>query len=367
MSEQFRRIGSVQRLLRASEIDALVITPGANLRYLTGYHGDPDTERITCLVVAETGARLLAPVLEEPLARESTGDAPDLQIVAWAETEDSIARLVDLLPATATRIAVDERMWAARSLALRAKLPQVEQVDAAAIMKQLRMRKSAAEVDALRRAGAAIDAVHAHVGDWLRAGRTEREIGADIADAILQAGHRTVDFVIVASGPNGASPHAEVSDRVVEAGEPVVVDIGGTMPDGYCSDSTRTYVIGEPPTDFARSYDVLLRAQRAQCDAVRPGITGAELDAIGRDIIAEAGYGELFIHRTGHGIGLDTHEEPYIVETNDAPLEPGMAFSIEPGIYQAGRYGARIEDIVICGDDHGERLNQRPRELAVLA
>jgi Xaa-Pro aminopeptidase len=139
------------------------------------------------------------------------------------------------------------------------------------------------------------------------------------------------------------------------------------MPDGYCSDSTRTYVIGEPPADFARSYDVLLRAQRAQCDAVRPGITGAELDAIGRDIIADAGYGQLFIHRTGHGIGLDTHEEPYIVETNHAPLEPGTAFSIEPGIYHAGRYGARIEDIVVCGDEHGERLNQRPRELAVLA
>ena len=365
MSEQSRRIGSVQRLLRAHDLDALVITPGANLRYLTGYHGDPDTERITCLVVAADGARLLAPLLEEPLARESVGSG--VPIVAWAETEDSIARLVDLLPSGAARIAVDERMWAARSLALRVKLPQVEQVNGASIMKQLRMRKSAAEVDSLRQAGAAIDSVHAQMGDWLRAGRTEREIGADIADAILQAGHRSVDFVIVASGPNGASPHAEVSDRVVNAGEPVVVDFGGTMPDGYCSDSTRTYVVGEPPAEYVRSYDVLLRAQRAQCDAVRPGITGAELDAIGRDIIADAGYGELFIHRTGHGIGLDTHEDPYIVAGNDAPLEPGMAFSIEPGIYQAGRYGARIEDIVACGDEHGERLNQRPRELEVLS
>ncbi len=367
MSEQTRRIDSVQQLLRANELDALVITPGANLQYLTGYHGDPETERITCLVVTADGARLLAPVLEEPLARESVGGGSQLPITAWTETEDSIARVVDLLPPGVGRIAVDERMWAARSLALRAKLPQVEQVDAASIMKQLRMRKSAAEVEALRRAGAAIDSVHAQVGDWLRAGRTEREIGADIADAILAAGHRTVDFVIVASGPNGASPHAEVSDRVVNAGDPVVVDIGGTMPDGYCSDSTRTYVVGEPPAEFARSYEVLLRAQRAQCDAVRPGITGAELDAIGRDIIAEAGYGELFIHRTGHGIGLDTHEEPYIVAGNDAPLEAGMAFSIEPGIYHPGRFGARIEDIVVCGAQHGERLNKRPRELGVLS
>ena len=356
----------MQQLLQGNDLDALVITPGANLHYLTGYHGDPDTERITALVVTADGARLLAPVLEEPLARESVDAGSQLPITAWTETEDSIARVVDLLPTGVGRIAVDERMWAARSLALRAKLPGVEQVNAASIMQQLRMRKSAAEVESLRRAGAAIDSVHAQVGDWLRAGRTEREVGADIADAILAAGHRRVDFVIVASGPNAASPHAEVSDRVVNAGEPVVVDIGGTMPDGYCSDSTRTYVVGEPPAEFVRSYEVLLRAQAAQCDAVRPGITGAELDAIGRDIIAEAGYGELFIHRTGHGIGLDTHEEPYIVAGNDAPLEPGMAFSVEPGIYHAGRFGARIEDIVVCGDERGERLNQRPRELAVL-
>ena len=367
MSEQARRIGQVQQLLSAGELDAVVITPGANLRYLTGYHGHTETERITCLVVTADDARLLAPVLEEPLVRAELAEDFELPVLAWAETEDSIARVVDLLPAGAARIAVDERMWAARSLALRERLPLVEQVNAASLMKQLRMRKSADEVEALRRAGAAIDSVHAQVGEWLRAGRTERAIGADIADAILQAGHRTVDFVIVASGPNGASPHAEVSDRIVNHGEPVVVDIGGTMPDGYCSDSTRTYCLGEPPSSFAKSYEVLLHAQRAQCDAVRPGISGADLDAIGRDIIADAGYGELFIHRTGHGIGLDTHEEPYIVDGNDAPLEPGMAFSIEPGIYHAGRYGARIEDIVVCGAEAGERLNQRPRELAVLS
>jgi Xaa-Pro aminopeptidase len=272
-----------------------------------------------------------------------------------------------LLPTALQRLAVDERMWAARSLALRTQRPGAEQESAAPLMRELRIRKSAAEIDALRRAGAAIDSVHAHMGDWLRAGRTEREIGADIADAILQAGHRSVEFVIVASGPNGASPHADVSDRVVGEGEPIVVDIGGTMPDGYCSDSTRTYVIGAAPTEFTRSYDVLLRAQRAQCEAVRPGITGAELDGIGRAIIAEAGYGELFIHRTGHGIGLDTHEDPYIVAGNETPLEPGMAFSIEPGIYHAGTYGARIEDIVVCTDAGADRLNRRPRELAVLS
>lgn len=364
-SEITGRLERVQDALRANDLDALLVTPGSTLRYLTGYAGSPDTERITCLVVpADAPVRLLAPVLEEPLVRDSV--AAEFEIVAWAETDDSIAALDGLLPGSARTIAVDEKMWAARSLALRARRPGTEQVSAGPLMRELRMRKTPDEIEALQRAATAIDSVHAHMGDWLRAGRTEREIGADIADAILQAGHRTAEFVIVASGPNGASPHAEVSDRVVNAGEPVVVDIGGPMPDGYCSDSTRTYVIGEPPAEFARSYEVLLQAQRAQCDAVRPGMVASELDAVGRRIIADAGYGELFIHRTGHGIGLDVHEDPYIVDGNELALEPGMAFSIEPGIYHPGRYGARIEDIVICDERGGRRLNQRSRELAVL-
>jgi Xaa-Pro aminopeptidase len=358
------RLAKVQSLLRVGGIDAMVVTPGANLRYLSGYAGDPATERITCLVVAaHAPAVMLAPVLEVPLVRSSV---TDIDVVEWSETDDAIDVLASLLPAQVERLAVDERMWAARSLALRERSPLVEQVNAAPVMRELRMRKSAAEVESLQAAAAAIDSVHASMGEWLRAGRTEREVGSDIADAILSAGHRTVDFVIVASGPNGASPHAEVSDRVVQPGEPVVVDIGGTMPDGYCSDSTRVYVIGDPPADFVTSYNVLLNAQRAQCDAVAPGITARELDAIGRDVIADAGYAELFFHRTGHGIGLDTHEDPYIVDGSEVSLEAGMAFSIEPGIYHAGAYGARIEDIVVCTDDGGERLNRRPRELAIL-
>lgn len=367
-SDVQHRIDRVRDALRARDLTALVITPGANLRYLTGYHGDPETERVTCLVVAADGsAQLLVPVLEVPLAGASVAEGFDVPIVGWTETEDAMGRLAGLLPTRRGRVAVDERMWAARSLALRARCPELEQVDAADVMRELRIRKSPDEIASLRRAAAAIDSVHAEMAQWLRAGRTEREIGADIADAIVQAGHRSADFVIVASGPNGASPHADVSDRVVQQGDPVVVDIGGSMPDGYRSDSTRTYAVGAPPEEFRRSFEVLLAAQRAQCEAARPGLTGAELDAIGRGVITDAGYGDLFIHRTGHGIGLDTHEDPYIVDGNDTPLGPGMAFSIEPGIYHADRYGARIEDIVVCTDDGADRLNVRPRELTVLA
>jgi Xaa-Pro aminopeptidase len=257
-------------------------------------------------------------------------------------------------------------MWAEKVLAFRAALPDARQSLAGDVLRELRMRKSPAEVEALRRAGAAIDRVHARVGEWLRPGRTEREIGRDIADAIIAEGHTRVDFVIVGSGPNGASPHHEVSDRVVRPGDPVVVDIGGTMPDGYRSDETRTYSVGEPPEDFLRYYDVLRRAQAAQTASVRPGITAEALDAIGRDIIAEAGYGEYFIHRTGHGIGLETHEEPYIVAGSRLVLEPGMAFSVEPGVYLPGRHGARIEDIVVCGEHAGDVMNLRPHDLVVL-
>jgi Xaa-Pro aminopeptidase len=237
---------------------------------------------------------------------------------------------------------------------------------AGTVLRELRMRKTPDEVEALRRAGAAIDRVHAQVPQWLRAGRTEREVGQDIADAILAEGHVSVDFVIVGSGPNGASPHHELSDRVIQPGEPVVVDIGGTMPDGYCSDETRTYSVGEPPAEFSAYYEVLLAAQIAACEHVRPGVTCESVDAAARSVIAEAGYGEYFMHRTGHGIGLETHEEPYIVTGNTEVLEPGMAFSIEPGIYLAGKHGARIEDIVVCGETAGERVNLRPRELVVV-
>jgi Xaa-Pro dipeptidase len=205
------------------------------------------------------------------------------------------------------------------------------------------------------------------MGEFLRVGRTESEVGADIAAAIVEEGHAVAEFVIVGSGPNGASPHHGVSDRVIEAGDVVVVDIGGPLPSGYCSDSTRTYVMGEPrDADVVTTYAVLQEAQQAAVDAVRPGIPAQDVDAAARDVIAAAGFGEFFIHRTGHGIGLDVHEHPYVVAGNDVLLEPGMAFSVEPGIYQPGRWGARIEDIVVVTEDGVEPLNTRPHDLVSL-
>ena len=307
----------------------------------------------------------MVPRLERPAALASPIGAMGLPVHAWDETDDPYALVGSLLP-QASAVALDDHMWAAKVLSLRTAMPGTEQRPGGLVLREMRMRKSPAEVDALRAAGAAIDEVHAQVHQWLKAGRTEAEVGRDIADAILAAGHATVDFVIVAAGPNGASPHHELSDRVIEVGDPVVVDIGGTMRSGYCSDSTRTYAVGDPDAGFLALYEVLQAAQETACRWARPGVTCASVDAAARDVIEAAGYGDLFVHRTGHGIGLETHEDPYIVAGNDLLLEPGMAFSIEPGLYVGGRHGARIEDIVVCTGDGAERLNLRPRELVVL-
>jgi Xaa-Pro aminopeptidase len=238
---------------------------------------------------------------------------------------------------------------------------------AAPVVDRLRMVKTGAEIAELAAAGAAIDRVHARMGEWLRVGRTEAAVGADIASAILAEGHVSVDFTIVGSGPNGASPHHELSSRVVEAGDLVVVDIGGGTPTGYRSDCTRTYVVGGSADAEVREwYGVLQESQAAATAAVQPGVPAEHIDAVARNVISQAGWGEHFIHRTGHGIGLDTHETPYIVSGNGITLAPGMAFSIEPGIYLAGRHGARIEDIVVCTDDGVQVLNNGPRELVEL-
>ncbi len=366
--EHGQRLRRAQAEARRAGVDALLVSPGPDLAYLTGYDAVP-LERLTCLVLpAEGDPRLVVPALERPAAAASPAGRLGMDLVTWQETDDPYALTASLLPRDAASVAVDDRMWAVKALALASAAPRARQLPAGPVLRELRMRKTAAEVAALRDAGAAIDRVHTRMAEWLRPGRTEREVARDIGAAIVAEGHLRADFVIVGSGPNGASPHAEPSDRMLERGDPVVVDIGGTTPAGYCSDSTRTYVAGgEPPDDFAGYYPVLLAAQRAQCDWVRPGVTAESVDAVGRAIITDAGHGDRFLHRTGHGIGRETHEEPYIVSGNTLVLEAGMAFSVEPGIYQAGRHGARIEDIVVVTDAGAERLNRTPRELTVLA
>ncbi len=357
------RLREVAAAAGAAGLEALLLTPGPDLRYVTGYEA-PALERLTCLAVPADGTPfLVVPRLEVPAALASPAGALDLEIVGWDETDDPYALLARRLGGVGA-VGLADRMWALMVLRLRAALPAARQELASVALRDLRARKSPAEIAALQAAADAIDRVHAQVPGWLRPGRTEREVAADISEAILAAGHATADFAIVASGPNGASPHHTASDRVLQPGDAVVVDIGGTMPSGYCSDCTRTYAIGAPPAGFAEYYEVLRDAQDAARRAVRPGVSAEAVDAAAREPITAAGYGEFFVHRTGHGIGLETHEDPYIVSGNTEPLQPGHAFSIEPGIYP-GPHGARIEDIVVCTADGCRELNKVSRELIV--
>jgi Xaa-Pro aminopeptidase len=344
-------------------VAALLVTPSSDYAYLLGYR-PPALERLTCLVLPASGVpSLVLPRLEEPLARHELGELVEtVQLLPWDETDDPSQVVRGLLRGTSGRVGVQDQMWARFVLRLRAALDPIELVEATPSIAALRRIKDAAEIDRLRAAAEAADDAMAKITAEAFSGRTEADVSRRISELLLAAGHDTADFAIVGSGPNSASPHHEAGQRVIQPGDAVVLDIGGTRAD-YCSDTTRTAFVGQPPADFAALYAVLQEAQAAACEAVAPGVSAEEVDRTARDVIEDAGYGERFIHRTGHGIGMETHEEPYIVTGNGEPLQAGHAFSIEPGIYVDGQWGARIEDIVVCTDAGGERLNRSSREL----
>ncbi|MGV0699781.1 M24 family metallopeptidase [Mycolicibacter sinensis] len=349
----------------AGGLAGLVITPGYDLRYLTGSRAQT-FERLTALVLpASDPPTMVVPRLELAALRGSAVADLGVAVRDWVDGEDPYRMVGEALGGRPATAAVTDAMSALHLLPLIDVLGATP-VLATDVLRQLRMIKDPSEIDALRKAGAAIDRVHARVPEFLVPGRTEADVAADIAEAIVAEGHSEVAFIIVGSGPHGADPHHECSQRELAAGDIVVVDIGGPVEPGYHSDSTRTYSLGEPEPEVAQRYSVLQRAQRAAFDSVRPGVTAQQVDAAARDVLAEAGLAEYFVHRTGHGIGLSVHEEPYIVAGNDLALAAGMAFSIEPGIYFPGEWGARIEDIVIVTADGAESLNNRPHELAVV-
>jgi len=359
-----RRLKAAAAAADTAGVAGLVVTSGYDLRYLLGSRAQT-FERLTALVIPAGGAPVIVvPRLELAALRESAAADLGLAVQDWVDGENPYDMVADALGGHA-RAAVTDSMPALHLLPLAERLGAVP-VLGTAIMASLRMHKDLAEIEALRTAGAAIDRVHARVPEFLVPGRTEADVAADITEAIVAEGHSEAAFVIVGSGPNGADPHHECSDRVLQEGDIVVVDIGGPVEPGYNSDSTRTYSLGQPAAMIAEQYAVLQRAQAAGVAAVRPGVTAEQVDAAARDVLADAGLAEYFVHRTGHGIGLSVHEEPYIVAGNDLVLAEGMAFSVEPGIYFPGHWGARIEDIVIVTADGALALNTRPHELNVV-
>jgi D-alanyl-D-alanine dipeptidase len=360
-----RRVAAAAAATAKAGLAGLVITPGYDLRYLIGSRAQT-FERLTALVLPVSGdPTIVVPRLELASLKQSAVADLGVAVWDWVDGDDPYRLVGAAVGGAPAATAVTDSMPALHLLPLAEVLGTLP-VLATDVLRELRMVKDAAEIDALRKAGAAIDRVHARVPEFLVPGRTEADIADDIAEAIVAEGHTEVAFVIVGSGPHGADPHHEYSDREIQAGDIVVVDIGGPYAPGYNSDSTRTYSMGEPSPEVAQQYSVLQRAQRAAVDAVRPGVTAEQVDAAARDVLAEAGLAEYFVHRTGHGIGLSVHEEPYIVAGNDLPLRAGMAFSVEPGIYFPGQWGARIEDIVVVAEDGARSVNHRPHELIVV-
>ncbi len=366
-SEYGHRVERVRREMQFREIDALLVTPGADLSYLTGYDALP-LERITALVVTVgNDPFIVVPRLELSTAIASPFGSTGWEVVAWGENDDPYQVIQDRITPIKNKLAVDNHMWAERLLRIQNRFPRTDVITASQILSELRMRKTSVELDFLREAAAAIDRVHGRIPSILRAGKSEREVGKEIADMIIEEGHERVDFVIVASGPNAASPHHELSERILEVGDPIVIDIGGTMPSGYCSDCTRTYSLGDPGDKFKERYAVLQKAQELSTAAARVGSISHDIDAAGRNELTDHGLGEYFIHRTGHGIGLETHEEPYIGIDNFTVIESNMVFSIEPGFYIEGVHGARIEDIVICTTQGPESINKQSRDLVIVS
>ncbi|MFW0794777.1 Xaa-Pro peptidase family protein [Gordonia sp. CPCC 205515] len=358
------RIDRAAALTADAGLDALIVSTGPDLRYLTGSRANT-FERLTALVIpAAASPRLVVARLELASVRDSAIDDLGIEVAAWVDGEDPYGlALADL--ASGAKVAVCDTMPALHVVPI-ADHTKATPALATDVLRELRMIKDDSEIAALREAGAAIDRVHARMGEFLAPGRTEREVADDIRAAIVEEGHTGAEFIIVGSGPHGADPHHEFSDRTIERDDVVVIDIGGPVEPGYNSDSTRTYCFTTPPAKVADAYAALQAAQQAAVSAVKPGLTAEQVDAVARDLLREHDLADRFIHRTGHGIGLSVHEEPYIVAGNSIELRPGMAFSIEPGVYFDGDWGARIEDIVVVTDDGCESVNNQPHDLVVL-
>jgi Xaa-Pro aminopeptidase len=371
MTRPFTAADYAQRMTRAAQqaadadLTGVLVTPGPDLLYFTAYAPIAITERITMLAIrAECEPAMIVPVLERSDAELSPA-ADAIAFSAWTDGDDPYAATAALLDPDG-RYAVSDSAWAMHVLGLQAALPGSSYVSMTKALPMLRAVKDADEIERLTAAGAAADACLEELVGLRFAGRRETEVAADLAALLRKHGHSEVDFTVVGSGPNGANPHHEMGERVIEEGDMVVLDFGG-IKDGYGSDTTRTVHVGPPTEEEREVFEIVRRAQQAGFEAVRPGVACQEIDRAARKVIADAGYGEYFIHRTGHGIGLTTHEPPYMIEGEERLMEPGMCFSIEPGIYLPDRFGVRIEDIVTVTEDGGRRLNNTSHEMYIVA
>ena len=357
------RSARIQKILRDRQIDYLLIGPGTNLFYFTGIEAHISSRLLLLVIPAEGRPRLIVPALEKPAVEAR---ATYFDLLPWSDTETSASALGAAFPRVTRRfrMAVDNQLWAGHLLDIQHLLPNTVWMKASETIKMVRSRKSAEEIELLKKAASIADAALAELVTMKFSGRTEREIMNEIQRLLIANGDEVMSFCIVGTGENSAIPHHNSSDRVIQPGEPVLLDFGGAY-HGYQSDMTRMVWCGDGPNEeFAKVYNIVNEARRAGHKAVKPGVTCESVDAATRAVIANAGYGEYFIHRTGHGLGIDLHEDPYIIPGNSELLAEGMVFSIEPGIYLSGRFGVRIEDIAIITKNGEENINGSPHELA---
>jgi len=354
------RVGRLQESMRDAGVDVTLLSVGADLPYFTGYEAMP-SERLTVLVVPSVEVPVLfLPELEAP--RVSPGR---FEIRTWSEIDDPVALAAGAVP-TPSRVAVGDHMWSVFLTRFQREWSGTDWGAASQLTAQLRMRKDQAEVDLLRAAAHAVDRVMARIPGEVRfVGRTEVEVARQLMEMTVGEGHDVAEFAIVASGPNGASPHHHPGSRTIVQGDMVVCDFGGRL-GGYYSDSTRTFIVGEPTQLQREVHDLVAAANAVGREMAAPGVICADVDRAVRSVIDAEGHGDRFVHRTGHGIGLEVHEHPYIVEGNETPLEAGMAFSIEPGVYLEGDFGVRVEDIVVCTDTGVESLNTARRSIVTV-
>lgn len=357
------RIARVRQEMVRTQVDALILSVGHDMPFLMGYHAMP-LERLTMLVIPQQGeVSLVIPLLEAPRVHEMPAV---FSTIAWNETDDPVAITHGLLGSAKT-IAVGDQMWARFLVDLLEFRPQAHYVRSVVVMEALRSRKDDAEIAALLAAGQAADrvALQLQSGQIPLVGRTEAQVSADLSARLITEGHQKVNFAIVAAGENAASPHHHPGSRIIQRGEIVLCDFGGTM-NGYCSDITRCVFVGEPTQEILDAYAVLMRAQSAGVAAGVLGMACEDVDIATRSIIDDAGYGEYFVHRTGHGIGMEAHEDPYMVSGNKTPIAHGHAYSVEPGIYVPGKWGMRLEDIVVATDRGPVSMNNADHNLAVV-
>ncbi len=356
------RCKKVAAAAAAKGIDLTLISPSSDMTYLCGYAHKP-SDRPTLLVISEArDPFIVAPLLEAQKVRAKTQGL--FEVMAWDETQDPFGLTRDTLRTRISSMAVAEQMWAGDLLRLKTHFEDAHVMSAQPLIAPLRMRKSEEELDLLRKAGCAADKAYDMLCQFKLSGMSEKEVQQELMHLLMQAGTPEA-FCLVATGENTSSPHHEVSDRIVHERDAVWVDFGGKC-EGYNADCTRTLHVGSPQSEYVRVYDIVRRAQETTVLSIRPGMTCQEVDRIARSIIQDAGYGASFIHRTGHGLGLDVHEHPYIVEGNHQVLEPGMVFSVEPGIYITGSFGVRIEDIVAVTNDGVEVLNNSTHDMLIL-